>query len=40
MLLEFWARLRDEERFDSPEALSAAIADDVRRTRSLVVDAW
>jgi riboflavin kinase / FMN adenylyltransferase len=40
ILLEFWARLRDEERFDSPEALSAAIADDVRRTRSLVVDAW
>lgn len=40
MALEFWARLRDEARFDSPEALSAAIADDVRRTRSLVVDAW
>ena len=34
--IEFWARLRDEERFDSPEALSAAIADDVERTRALV----
>lgn len=36
MSVEFWARLRDEERFDSPEALSEAIADDVRRTRALV----
>jgi riboflavin kinase/FMN adenylyltransferase len=36
LALEFWARLRDEERFDSPEALAVAIAEDVRRTRELV----
>jgi riboflavin kinase / FMN adenylyltransferase len=34
--VEFWARLRDEERFDSPEALIEAMAEDVRRTRELV----
>jgi riboflavin kinase/FMN adenylyltransferase len=34
--VEFWAYLRDEERFDTPEGLSAAIAEDVRRTRELV----
>jgi riboflavin kinase/FMN adenylyltransferase len=34
--LEFWERLRDEERFDSPDELSAQIARDVERTRSLV----
>jgi riboflavin kinase/FMN adenylyltransferase len=34
--VEFWARLRDEERFDSPEALGRAMAEDVRRTRQLV----
>jgi riboflavin kinase / FMN adenylyltransferase len=34
--VEFVARLRDEERFDTPEALVHAIADDVRRTRDLV----
>jgi riboflavin kinase / FMN adenylyltransferase len=37
MSLEFWAQLRDEERFESAEALSEAIASDVRRTRELVV---
>lgn len=36
MAVEFWVRLRDELRFDSPQELSAAIADDVRRTRDLV----
>jgi riboflavin kinase / FMN adenylyltransferase len=34
--VEFWAYLRDEVRFDSPEELSAAIGEDVRRTRDLV----
>ena len=34
--VEFWAYLRDEVRFDTPEELSAAIGDDVRRTRDLV----
>lgn len=34
--IEFWARLRDEERFATPEELAAAIAEDVRRTRELV----
>ena len=34
--VEFWARLRDEARFDSPGELSAAIAADVERTRELV----
>jgi riboflavin kinase / FMN adenylyltransferase len=33
---EFWAYLRDEERFDTPEQLSDAIGEDVRRTRELV----
>jgi riboflavin kinase/FMN adenylyltransferase len=36
MSVEFWARLRDEERFETSEELSAAIADDVRRTREIV----
>lgn len=36
LTVEFWARLRDEERFDSPEALADAMAEDVRRTRQLV----
>jgi riboflavin kinase/FMN adenylyltransferase len=35
--VEFWARLRDERRFDSPAALTEAIAEDVERTRSLVI---
>jgi riboflavin kinase/FMN adenylyltransferase len=34
--IEFWERLRDEERFDSPDALVTQIAEDVRRTRELV----
>jgi riboflavin kinase/FMN adenylyltransferase len=34
--VEFWARLRDEERYDSIEELVAAIALDVERTRELV----
>jgi riboflavin kinase/FMN adenylyltransferase len=34
--VEFWERLRDEIRFDSPEALALQIAEDVERTRSLV----
>jgi riboflavin kinase/FMN adenylyltransferase len=34
--VEFWARLRDERRFDSPRALAEAMAEDVRRTRELV----
>lgn len=34
--VEFWARLRDELRFESPEELSRAIAEDVERTRALV----
>jgi riboflavin kinase/FMN adenylyltransferase len=36
--VEFWAYLRDEERFDTPQQLSAAIGEDVRRTRDLVPD--
>jgi riboflavin kinase/FMN adenylyltransferase len=34
--LEFWARLRDETRFDSPEDLVRQIRQDVERTRALV----
>jgi riboflavin kinase / FMN adenylyltransferase len=34
--LEFWARLRDEERYDLVEELVAAIAGDVERTRAIV----
>jgi riboflavin kinase/FMN adenylyltransferase len=34
--IEFWQRLRDEERFDSVEELVAKIDDDVRRTREVV----
>jgi riboflavin kinase/FMN adenylyltransferase len=33
MAVEFWAYLRDEVRFDSPEELSAAIGEDVRSRR-------
>jgi len=36
MEVEFWARLHDEIRFDSADALAVRIADDVERTRSLV----
>ncbi|HEX2025954.1 MAG TPA: bifunctional riboflavin kinase/FAD synthetase [Actinomycetota bacterium] len=34
--VEFWARLRDEIRFDSADSLVRQIADDVERTRALV----
>ena len=34
--IEFWARLRDEEKYDSVDALVAAIEADVVRTRDLV----
>jgi riboflavin kinase/FMN adenylyltransferase len=34
--LEFWARLRDEQRFESPSALSKQIAEDVDRTRAVI----
>jgi riboflavin kinase / FMN adenylyltransferase len=37
--IEFWERLRDEQRYDSVEELVAAIAADVERTRVLVSDA-
>ena len=36
--VEFWAYLRDEERFETPEELSSAIGEDVRRTRDLVAE--
>ena len=36
LAIEFWARLRDEVRYDSVEELVAAIAVDVERTRALV----
>jgi riboflavin kinase/FMN adenylyltransferase len=36
LAVEFWARLRDEVRFDSAEALAAQIAIDVEHTRRLV----
>jgi riboflavin kinase/FMN adenylyltransferase len=36
MEVEFWERLRDEVRFDSPAALADQIAQDVERTRFLV----
>jgi riboflavin kinase / FMN adenylyltransferase len=34
--LEFWERLRDEVRFDSPDDLSRQIKEDVERTREIV----
>lgn len=34
--IELWERLRDEERFESAEALSRQIGEDVERTRALV----
>jgi len=34
--VEFWERLRDEERFESPEELTRQMAEDVRRTREIV----
>lgn len=36
MSVEFWSYLRPELKFDTPEALIDAMADDVRRTRTLV----
>jgi riboflavin kinase/FMN adenylyltransferase len=36
MSVEFWARLRDEERFPTPDALAEAIGRDVERTRRLI----
>ncbi len=36
LAVEFWARLRDEVRFDTSEELTRAIAADVDRTRELV----
>jgi riboflavin kinase / FMN adenylyltransferase len=36
--LEFWERLRDEVRFDSPQALATQIGQDVERTRQVVVE--
>ena len=36
LTVEFWARLRDEERFDSATELSLQIGEDVERTRALV----
>jgi riboflavin kinase/FMN adenylyltransferase len=39
MSVEFWAYLRPEVRFDSPDELVAAMDEDVRRTRRLVTSA-
>jgi riboflavin kinase / FMN adenylyltransferase len=36
MSVEFWERLRDEVRFDSPEDLARQIKEDVERTRALI----
>lgn len=36
LAVELWERLRDEEKFASPEALAAQIAQDVDRTRQVV----
>jgi riboflavin kinase/FMN adenylyltransferase len=36
MAVEFWSYLRDEARFDDPQALVDAMTEDVRRTRDLV----
>ena len=36
MAVEFWARLRDEVKFDTPEALTDQMAIDVAQTRALV----
>jgi riboflavin kinase / FMN adenylyltransferase len=37
LTVEFWERLRDEVKFDSIDDLVAAIADDVERTRTIVI---
>jgi riboflavin kinase/FMN adenylyltransferase len=39
LAIEFWERLRDEERYDSVDALVDAIGEDVARTRAAVPDA-
>jgi riboflavin kinase/FMN adenylyltransferase len=36
LAVEFWRRLRDEKRFDSPEELALQIGEDVRATAGLV----
>jgi riboflavin kinase/FMN adenylyltransferase len=36
LAVEFWERLRDELRFESPEALALQMKEDVTRTRALV----
>jgi len=36
LAVEFWARLRDEAKFDTTEALVAQMADDVERTRGII----
>jgi riboflavin kinase/FMN adenylyltransferase len=36
LAVEFWERLRDEERFESAEALAEQMAHDVERTRAVV----
>jgi riboflavin kinase/FMN adenylyltransferase len=38
LAVEFWERLRDEVRFESPEALAIQMKEDVTRTRALVSD--
>lgn len=38
MAVEFWSYLRDEARFETPEALVSAMHEDVRRTRDLIPD--
>jgi len=38
MAIEFWGRLRDEVKYDAVDDLVSAIADDVRRTRTIVPD--
>jgi riboflavin kinase/FMN adenylyltransferase len=35
--VEFWVRLRDEHRFESPDALALQMEEDVARTRALVL---
>jgi FAD synthase len=36
MTVEFWQRLRDEKKFDSPQDLARQIGEDVARTREVV----
>jgi riboflavin kinase/FMN adenylyltransferase len=36
LTVEFWERLRDEVRFENPDALALQMKEDVRRTRALV----